>query len=509
PPPARDLPLPADAVLAWGGAVNLGRRQHMRTAQLGAENVLDIPELRAADLAVVNLDCVVSTLGTQGVDKGEDGPFYYRARPEMLRVLTAAGIDAVAVANAHSGDYGPTALQQQHGILDALGIASTGSGANRQDAFAPVICRAGNVRVALLSVDTTQHRFAAGDDGFGTAYLSPRDPQAWRRVMGERIAAAGKQADIVLVSAHWPARSTPTADSDIRTLSHALVDAGAHGVLGTTGAHLHGIELYHGKPIIHGTGSLLSDTPRAWFRPGGLFRFGLGKTGIAWVEYVPVGIGDGFSQRLEGEAATRAIDSFDSACHALGTALTRNAEQAFVRVDPSAPRSGSTAAPAIRPSDRYRHDVLATYTPDAALGQAGFVPGDARIAPVSLNGLQLLGMRIRPSSITCRQMLWIETWWSSPKPVREDLRLSFVAIPQGSGEAAEWGRGTDHDPCDWMQPTSRWQPGRIYYDHYGLRPPAQEHIVPGALQIELRVLGQRPNSDCYLFPRPIPVEPPA
>ena len=247
PAPARDLPRPADAVLACGGAVNLGRRQHMRTAQLGAQNVLDIPELRAADLAVVNLDCVVSTLGRQGTDKGEAGPFYCRARPELLRVLTAAGVDAVTVANAHSGDYGPTALQQQHEILDALGIASTGSGADRQDAFDPAVCRASDMRVALLSVDTTQHRFAAGDDGFGTAYLSPTDPRAWRRVMAERIAAARNEADIVLVSVHWAARSTPTRDSDIRTLSHALVDVGADGVLGTTGPHLHGIELYHGE----------------------------------------------------------------------------------------------------------------------------------------------------------------------------------------------------------------------------------------------------------------------
>lgn len=509
PAPARDLPRPADAVLACGGAVNLSRRQHMRTAQLGAQNVLDIPELRAADLAVVNLDCVVSTLGKQGTDKGEDGPFYCRARPELLRVLTAAGVDAVTVANAHSGDYGPTALQQQHEILDALGIASTGSGADRQDAFNPVVCRAGDMRVALLSVDTTQHRFAAGDDGFGTAYLSPTDPRAWRRVMAERIAAARNEADIVLVAVHWAARSTPTRDSDIRTLSHALVDVGADGVLGTTGPHLHGIELYHGKPIIHGTGSLLSDTPRAWFRPGGLFRLGLCKTGITWVEYVPVGIGDGFSQRLDGEAATRAIDSFDGACQALGTTLTRTAEQAFVQLAPSAPRSVSTAAPAIRPSDRYRHDLLARYTPDSALGQAGFVPGDARIAPVTLNGLQLLGMRVKPPVITGRQMLWIETWWSSPKPVPEDLRLGVLAIPLGSRHAAEWGKGTDHDPCDWMQPTTRWQPGAIYYDHCGLRPPALEHIAPGALQLELRVLGRRPNTECYLFPRPIPVQLPA
>src|SRR5690606_6701889 len=136
-------PAPAGPVIVWGGDVNLGRRQHYRTAELGPENILRIPALQAADLRIVNLECVIATQGEQGVRKGEDGPYYYRARPEMLRVLAATGVDMVATANNHSGDYGPQALMEQGRWLDALGIAHAGGGAHREAAFSPVIRRAG------------------------------------------------------------------------------------------------------------------------------------------------------------------------------------------------------------------------------------------------------------------------------------------------------------------------------------------------------------------------------
>lgn len=121
----------------------------------------------------------------------------------MLNILTAANIDAVAVANNHSGDYGPQALMQQQDILRALGIACAGSGRTRDEAFRPTFCTAGALRVALFSVDATQHRFAATDDTPGTAYLPLDDPQTWREVFEPRIAEAKTQADLAIIAVHW------------------------------------------------------------------------------------------------------------------------------------------------------------------------------------------------------------------------------------------------------------------------------------------------------------------
>ena len=64
-------------VVAWGGDVNLGRRQHYLSAENPGTLALDVAALRQADVAIVNLECVVATQGEQGFDKGEGGPFYY------------------------------------------------------------------------------------------------------------------------------------------------------------------------------------------------------------------------------------------------------------------------------------------------------------------------------------------------------------------------------------------------------------------------------------------------
>jgi hypothetical protein len=173
--------------VAWGGDVNLGRRQHYRVAELGGPQAMlgNIAALRDADLRIVNLECVVATTGEQGADKDETGAYYYRARPEMIDVLTAARIDLVSTANNHSGDYGPQALLEQKTLLDAAGIGSAGTGPDLEAALQPVMARAGEVRVALFSLDATQPKFAATAWHPGGAYLPlatpPNGPRRSRR----------------------------------------------------------------------------------------------------------------------------------------------------------------------------------------------------------------------------------------------------------------------------------------------------------------------------------------
>ena len=498
-------PLSAPAILVWGGDVNLGRRQHYRSKQLGYDQVLDIPELKSADLSIVNLECVVSSLGTQGVIKGEGGPYYYRARPEMLNILTAANIDAVAVANNHSGDYGPQALMQQQDILRALGIAYAGSGRTRDEAFRPTFCTAGAVRVALFSVDATQPRFAATDETPGTAYVPLDDPHAWRVAFEPRIAEARKQADLAIVAVHWGANNAPTPDDGEIAVGHALIDAGADAVLGASAHRLQGIEVYKSKPIIHDAGDLLFDSIRSQFSDGGVFRLGLSAEGVSWVEFIPIGVGFGFSQRLRGDAAHGVIQRFQSKCQSIGTTLTCHEDRAYV---PLVPRS-EVDKPVVQtdaPPRRYPVEVLKAYEADSLYGQAPYVPEEARIKPLKINGLTLLGVRMTPQHITHRRMLWVETWWSSDIPVPDDLRLSYTAVPRGQGALMEWGRGMDHDPCDWMLPTRRWVPGRIYRDHFGLRPPPLKHLSNAPLQLEIRVLGRAPNTQCYLHPKLVSVQ---
>ena len=117
------------AVLAFGGDVTLARRQHVFLTEIQKGNKqFDLPAFMGADLRLVNLECVISSRGEQGRDKGEGGPHYFRARPEMVTVLQNMSVDIVATANNHSGDYGADALLDQARWLEAAGIAHAGSG---------------------------------------------------------------------------------------------------------------------------------------------------------------------------------------------------------------------------------------------------------------------------------------------------------------------------------------------------------------------------------------------
>ncbi|MFA7669758.1 MAG: CapA family protein, partial [Burkholderiaceae bacterium] len=487
-------------LVAWGGDVNLGRRQHYRTTQLGANNILKIPALKEADLRIVNLECVVATQGEQGVNKGEGGPYYYRARPEMLQVLTAANIDIVTTANNHSGDYGAEALLEQANWLDTVGIAHTGTGAQREAAYRPVFKRAGKLNVAVFSIDATQHRFAASADTPGSAYLPLNDAAAWKTEMEPRIKAAREQAHIVLVAVHWGDNGATQPGPNEIAAGRSLIDAGADAVLGASAHVLQGIEIYQNRPIIHDAGDLLFDSVRRDLGDGGIFQLELHHTGVTRVVFAPVGIGFGFSEQLAGRVAQAASHSFAKQCRALGSELTLT-EDGCAHIDLMPPMRRYLKRPPAQPSISKDYSPAGFKHASTPAWEVESVPENARIEPVKLGPLTLLGLRVQPTDpITRRRMLWVESFWSCEEQPLEDIRLDIRAVPVLPTRMPPWGRGMDHDPCDWNLPTSRWKPGAIYRDFYGLRPPYLKDWENIDLQLTVDIVSARHPS----APTPLP-----
>ncbi|MEA1052780.1 GNAT family N-acetyltransferase [Lamprobacter modestohalophilus] len=495
---------PDRAVVIWGGDINLGRRQHYLTASIGAENVLGgIPALRTADLRIANLECVVAIAGEQGGKGSNKAPHYYRARPEMLRILTSAHIDIVATANNHSGDYGPEALLEQGRWLDRVGIGHSGSGSHLEAALQPVVRRAGTLNVALFSLDATKPLFAATKDHPGGAYLDPDTPALWQDTLAPRITAVREQADVVLVAVHWGRNQQERPEPRTKALAHAIIDAGADAVLGSSAHCVQGVECFRQRPILYDAGNLLFDEVRETPKHGGLFALEISHQGVERVRFIPVGIGFGYTIQLSGRNARTATDHFARLCSELGTSVVLDAEDHSGQIRLSPPRRviNSTLPPA--PYTRYALAPLeAPMTSTTASVAVEHVPPSAQIDPVPLGPLTLLGLQVKPLIVTERRILWVESFWRCEAPIPTDIRLAIRAVPIKPSSMPAWGEGMDHDPCDWLAPTSRWQPGVIYRDLCGLRAPRLQKLINVDLRIEVGILSNR-HQDVPPYPGPV------
>lgn len=214
------------------------------------------PYLSAADIALVNLECVISGRGAF-FDKGERRPYYYRAPAEMVNVLVAAGVTATTTANNHAMDFGPDALVEQSALLSRAGIAAAGGGGNIKEASRPIYLRAGDLIVAVISFATDQKLLAASDSSGGI--FSAQGSPAALGVLAQVIREARSHADLVVVSPHWGTNWRESPSEDIRRLAWGIIDEGADAILGHSAHILQGIEVYAGRPIVYDMGSLLFD----------------------------------------------------------------------------------------------------------------------------------------------------------------------------------------------------------------------------------------------------------
>ncbi|HLS18010.1 MAG TPA: CapA family protein [Paenalcaligenes sp.] len=471
------------ASLIWAGDVNLGRRQHYRTEKLGIKKTINVPALAEADYRVLNLECVISTLGEQGIDKGEGGPYYYRARPEMIDVLISADIDMVATANNHAGDYGTDALLQQKGFFKDVGIKSIGSGASFKEAISPQIVTIQNINVAFINIDTTEPRFAATAQKPGIAYIDPRDGDSIVHLLTPEIEKAREQAHIVLVIIHLGANNRSTPSDLSKRVARQIIDLGVDGVLGASAHRLQGIEIYKNRPIIYDAGDFLFDSVRQRFKESAAFRLEFNHEGVQRIKIIPVGVGYGQTTQLDVKDAHNAMEHYAALCSELKTKLLID-ELGHGKIS-------------LNPPQKIKKDCLTFKKPKKKNLTKKYalpsnwtveeVPVEAKIAPVALGPLVLVGLRAWPKKFEKRQMLWVESFWKLNTPTQENYRLYFRAEPKQKTSMPEWGRSMDHDPCDWLWPTSRWEPGKIYRDLYGLRPPQPRQLenVPLRLTIAL------------------------
>src|SRR5262245_11002479 len=88
--------------------------------------------IRNADVAFANFEMLLHDY--EGYPSAASGGTWMRADPIMAKELAWAGIDIVARANNHTGDYSPESMRTTSKYLNEAGIVWAGVGENLQQA---------------------------------------------------------------------------------------------------------------------------------------------------------------------------------------------------------------------------------------------------------------------------------------------------------------------------------------------------------------------------------------
>jgi poly-gamma-glutamate synthesis protein (capsule biosynthesis protein) len=312
--------------LALAGDVMLGRGvnealKYMRPGEPWG-NVL--PLLAEADLRIVNLECAL-TAHNRPWSRGWK-MFHFRADPEAVNVLQAAGIDACSLANNHTLDYEEEGLLETLRVLDAANIRHAGAGMNAREAVQPALIETRGTnpwRVALLAFTDNEPDFAAQADRPGTNFLEIATDEATLARIASGIAQArARGAGLVVFSNHWGANFVERPSPLFRDFARRVIDLGADVYYGHSAHICQGVEIYRGKPILYATGDFIDDYaihPLMRNDRSCLFRLDFGGEKLKKIELVPVTLSVARITLARGEEFEAICRRMTALCNEMGT----------------------------------------------------------------------------------------------------------------------------------------------------------------------------------------------
>jgi poly-gamma-glutamate synthesis protein (capsule biosynthesis protein) len=244
--------------------------------------------------------------------------------------LEAIGVDAVGLANNHSLDFGPEALEDTLHHLVSAGIATAGAGPDEERARRGVIVTAAGKRLGLVAVSDHPREFAAeqGRSGIAQANLSKGAPE-WLLAELHRLRP---QCDFLLAFLHWgPNMSTRPARWQ-RRLAAELLAEGADMVAGHSAHVFHGIELFGNGLAVYDLGDALDDyaVDQELRNDLGVFAVWHPDADPPQLELSGLRLDYCRTRIAKGADAEWIAGRLERACADLGTSIERVSEQRFV-----------------------------------------------------------------------------------------------------------------------------------------------------------------------------------
>lgn len=225
--------------ILFGGDMMFDRWIRTQSRRKGNAFVFDglRHEFDRHDLVVANLEGPISdhpsVSETSAIGSADNYRFTFD--PSWAATLHDAGISPVFLGNNHILNQGEEGLRQTKALLTSASVAFFGDPVGEDRVF---VRELDGLRLALVGYD----EFTA---------------DASRRAFKD-IALVRKQADIVILYAHWGTEYEPVR-SDVRALAHSFIDAGCDAVIGSHPHIVQEREEYAGKTIYYSLGNLIFD----------------------------------------------------------------------------------------------------------------------------------------------------------------------------------------------------------------------------------------------------------
>jgi poly-gamma-glutamate synthesis protein (capsule biosynthesis protein) len=234
--------------IVFVGDIMIGRQ--VGRAMIHAEDPLlpfqhIYPEIRSADIAIGNLECVfVDTLIT--------GTFFHEkilfpANRESIKGLKLAGFDYLSLANNHALDFGLKGLRSTIDVLQQNSITPAGFTASN-----PVHIETKGFAITMFCFWMNRERLWVVDPHEGYKELLPE-------TLTNAIAQQKKTHDIVILFIHWGKEYTSYPTESQKRLAHLASRAGADLIVGHGPHQIQGMETYGNTLISYSLGNCIFD----------------------------------------------------------------------------------------------------------------------------------------------------------------------------------------------------------------------------------------------------------
>ncbi|GAB46937.1 CapA family protein [Mobilicoccus pelagius] len=236
--------------LAFAGDVHFARQVAALLGDSDATWTSRLPELAAADFAMVNLETAITERGRPAAKT-----YTFRAPAKALDKLAASGVDAVTMANNHAADYGRQGVEDTLAAIGKSPIPVVGFGADEKKAYEPLTVMVKGVRVGVIgSMEVPEETYANWSAG-------PDSPGVAQNVRRDRFTQAAKEAvaghDLVVAFLHWGTEGSTCPNERQVETARILRDAGVDVIVGTHAHRPQGAG-WNGRAFVgYGTGNFV------------------------------------------------------------------------------------------------------------------------------------------------------------------------------------------------------------------------------------------------------------